>query len=773
MKYKSTLVLLALVVIAGVVAHVLSKKPTSEELEQQQGRVLPGLTAKDVAAIEIETAKGKVVCERTGKEKWLITEPLKLRADQYEVEGILNAFVNAERVGRLTLAKPGEKLDLAQYGLDKPARKVTFRGAGKGAQARSVAFGNDVGVGDLVSATTERRDAVMRVKSDVAKKLDTSINDLRSKKLADEMDADKLTACRIETAQWGEKKEFKATCERKDKTWELSEPIRDLVNSEAIKELVRKINYHEVSPSDFVLDDPTKAGEYGLTSPALTVALKFGDEERTFIFGCVKDKEDDKFYAMNKAEPAIVKVPKTLFEDLRVEPDSLREKTLVAFDKEKVAKVVISGVDASLALEKKDKGWQMAGEPPGRADDQAVGEMLSGLESARVKDFAAYQPEKPETYGLDDKQVRKVELKGKDDKVIAQVEIGALNKDAGVVYARRTGYQAVLSLAKEAYLIDVRRGRLSFLPRVVLEEPTDRAVEVALAYDGQSFKCTREGPDAEWKLAEPVQGRADGQEVSRITRLFAGMRVKGFAAESAEDLKPYGLDSSRVHVTVVYLEAQAKAGKDEGKGETPPATRARQLLVGAESKEYLEGFFAKLDGDKRVFVLSGPDVDGLRVNPASKVICKSKDIEKLTFTWPGGSLAVVRKDGDWKAADGAGLDEAVRQKVKDVVWLLGEFDAADIAALIEKDPAAYGFDKPSLVVEFKDATAEGKKVVIGSATAEGARYTKGTESSFVLIARKGDADRLLAVTKPPEKPEQKPATEKPEAQPAPGAAAPK
>jgi len=771
MKYKSTLALLVLVVAAGLIAYALSRKPTSQELAEQQRQVLPGLNADDVIAIEIERGETKIACERTGKDEWTITEPVRLRTDKFEVDALLSKFVEAERVGRATMPEEGKPLSLADKGLDKPSRKVTFRSGGVEPRSWSIAFGDEVGVGDLVFAKPADREVVLRVKSDVAKKLDVTLNDLRSKKLCEEMEPDDLTALRIEAAKWEDAEAFALAAEKKDAAWELSEPIRDPGDGNKMAQLVRKINDHYVSKTDFVTDDATKAAEYGLDAPALTVTFTFGETEHTFIVGHKKQDDADKFYAMNKAEPAIVEITKTLFDDLRKQPDEVRDRSLLTFARENVKKIAITQGDASLVLDKQEGSWQIAGETPTPADGAAVTALLDGLESAEVKEFAAYDPEKLDVYGLADAQVCKVELKGGADETLAALELGEWKDDADTTHVRRPGYAAVLSLGVKDYLRDVRRGRLSFLGRQLLTESQDEAVAVALAFDGKKYRCTRADKDAEWKLAEPVEGDADAGALRRLVFLLSQLKAKGIAAESAADLKPYGLDKPQVQLAVTYREPEPPKPPEEkpAEGEKPeekpaPKPRVHRLLLGAESKQYPEGVFAMLAGEPRVFILSKNVLDMVRVNPASRLISRADKVEKLTFTWPGKSLVAVREEDVWKTPDGKELGTDARRNVKAVATLLEYCTAHEVAALAEKDPTAYGFDKPALTIEFKDAAAEGKKLVIGKELEDGTRYVKGPASSYVLVARKWDADKLLAITKEPEKPKEP--AEKPAPEPA-------
>ena len=747
MRYKFTLIMLGLVVLAAVIAYVFSQKPTSDEQAQQQSRALPGLSAKAVFEFVIEHDDTKIVCQRSSEDEWIITAPLPLRADKYEVEGILNKFADAERIGRPTPVGDGGQTALSEYGLDKPTRMVTFRGSGKGAPSWSLAMGKEVGIGELVHALPGDGQAAIRIKKDVADKLDVTLASLRSKKLAAPIKLEGLTRVTVEAKQWNDEPAFTVTTEKQGGTWEWAGDTRDLADGDKAEQLAKKINDHYLNESDFVCDDPSKAMDYGLDDALLTVRLLSEGMDNTFAFGHKKEGDEEVFYAMNKAEPAIVKVTKTLFEDLRVQPEKLRQRSLLALDTDSVRRVSVTTADGALVLEKKDESWQIVGEPTVGADRQAVSDMLQGLSDAEARDFLPADPQKMADCGLDETHVRKVELYGKDDKLLGQIELGASDKTPDLVYARRPQYGSVLSVERKDYLGDIMLGRLAFLDRKVFDEPQDDAVEVVLAYDNAEFRCARKDRNDAWKLKAPIEGPADAMTVSRVAGLFAPLKVKGFASESAENLAQYGLNVPRGRLKVTYR----AAGAAPAEGAEGAPTRVRELLIGSESTQHPKGLFAKLADEARVFVFAAQDVDALKESPASKLISRAQDVGRMAFRWDGGALEFAKQGDTWQTASGEALSADMQTRVKDAARLLESFSGAEVAALIEAGAFAYGFDRPALTIEFKDAVAAGKKVVLGRETQDGARYAKGPASNYVLIARKWDADKLLAVVRPPAK----------------------
>jgi len=743
MKYRSTLILLAVVVIAALVAYFVGKGPTTEQVARQQIRLLPDMREQDVTAVEIQSEGRRIVCRRdeSDRSRWVIVEPLRLRADRWEVESIIRRFEQAEKQDRPVWLPTAD--ELSEYGLDEPARSVTFRAAAPSERSWTLLVGASTGVGDSVFVAPPDKSAVYTIEGSVAEKLDVTVNDLRSKRLVEGIELADLSGVRLEARERDGQEGFTLACARVDGTWELQEPIRDLADPDAVKGIAERISRHALSRSDFVVDDPTKAADYGLDDPDLSITLKVGETEHSFGFTCRQEGEQEEFYGMNKAEPAIVKVPKTLFEDLRKTPEDLRERSLADFNEEDVHNIVLCRAESTLTLERVDDTWQITGEEPVAADAAAIGDLLDGLRQAQVEQYVEDEPEDVARYGLGADELWRVTLKDADDEILAEVLFGAEDEAGEHVFARRAAYAPVLSVKKERYVADLRRGRLAFLDRLVLDEPAEKGVRVRLAYDGEEFVCEREDEDADWELVKPVRERADTAAVDGLLRAFAHLEAEGYAAESASDLAPYGLDDPALVAEVTYRKEEPE-GESEAGGEQ---SYVRQLLVGAASKDGPEGLCATLAGDARVFILGQDVVERLRATLASRVICDADQPEELTFRWEGESRSFVYDKDElaWRAAGEEAAPQELIDRVKKAARLLEGFNGVRIADYVEKDPAAYGFDRPALTIVLKDKAAAGKTVVLGKQTDDGDRYAKGPATSFVLVASQADAETLLAV----------------------------
>ncbi len=176
MNPRITLGLAALLVLVGLYIFVVDR-PQARRAEE--ARHLVQLTKTDVTGITLTSAKGTVELSRQGATHWVITKPFAAPATNFSVDDLIDAVTGL--VPQRTLTDPGS--DLAPYGLDKPAAKVTLRtGAGK---TVTVEVGKATPVATAIYARATPGRSVVLVDSPFKDSLAKSATDLRQKSLAD------------------------------------------------------------------------------------------------------------------------------------------------------------------------------------------------------------------------------------------------------------------------------------------------------------------------------------------------------------------------------------------------------------------------------------------------------------------------------------------------------------------------------------------------------------------------------------------------------------
>ncbi|MHC5035372.1 MAG: DUF4340 domain-containing protein, partial [Planctomycetota bacterium] len=521
-----------------------------------------------------------------------------------------------------------------------------------GERSWTVLIGKDAGVADSVFVSVEGQDGVFALPRDVVDKTAVSVTDLRSKRLAPRIGVFDLEKVNLSARALDGGQPLEVECQKSDGKWEIKKPSRELADSDKVQALASRLYDHRIGADDFVVDDPTKAAAYGLDDPDLTITLQGDEEAQTIVLSGQAEGDKTTYYAMHKGELAIVRVPESLFDGLRQEPDDLKERKLADVDAEDVAEVAIAGPRAALLVAKEDGDWQFAGEGGLAADDEATEQLLRGLKDVRIEGFVAEEPEDLTPYGLTEEKRTLLTLKDADGETLAEVAFGATTDDGGMVYAARLPYPSVLSLRAGACFEAISAGRLTFLDRLLLEEPSSEAVEVDVRRGTEHSTCRRKRDGAEWELVAPVPGKADRWAVQTIASDFSHLRAERFAAEKTEALAPFGLQEPEITVRIGYRAAPPDGTRPAESDATQ--RRERVLQVGAEADEPAGSRYARLGDDERIFVLPGYIVQHFRADLASRDICLADDVSGLTFRTRDTTLRFVYDRGKRQWANDEG-----------------------------------------------------------------------------------------------------------------------
>jgi len=750
-RYKSTLLLLVVVAIAGVVAYSLSRKPTSEELGKQRKLFLAEFKTADAQSLAIEEGDKRLVCRRDADGTWRIAEPVQVPADRWEVEGILDKFETAQKVSS-AYAERGKPLELAQYGMDKPVRKVAITASA--GRTWTILVGKDAPLGDSVFVALQGQEGVYAVAKDVARKAAVTLATLRSKNLAPRIAGLDLKKVALAVAETDNRPASEIECAKTGDKWEILKPLQDLADADKVEAIASKLYDHRIGPADFIVDDPTKAADYGLDKPVLTVGIEGGGKTQTVIFSRHQDADGSHYYTLLKGELPIVRVPESLVSDLGKQASDLRSQTVAKFEVPDVSQVAVTAPAGSVTLKKEGANWRITGDNATTADNDVVDKLLRDLKEARVQTFVADKAEDLDSYGLSEGKRRVVTLKKANDETLAQITLGDADDKNGTVHAMRGSYLAVLALKKEDYLDKLAAGRVAFLDRLVLQEAQADAVEIFTEGQAGRFRCKWDTKAASWGLLEPVEGKADQSAVQSIVSYFAHLRAEAFATEKADDLARFGLQKPDTTVKVTYEPPKTQIEKPP---ESKPAAepRVRTLFIGTATESPAKGFYAKLADDERVFVLPEYMVVHCRGNLASKEIYTASELTGMTLHKGDKTVKLVYDSAKpaWTDSDGKALAPEMATAVEGAARLLRNFAALSVADYSDKGAGLYGFDKPYLTVELEEKTTKGKQVVIGNETENGNRYAKGPVTGFVHVASKADVDKLNAVFEPAAAPE--------------------
>jgi hypothetical protein len=243
-------------------------------------------------------------------------------------------------------------------------------------------------------------------------------------------------------------------------------------------------------------------------------------------------------------------------------------------------------------------------------------------------------------------------------------------------------------------------------------------VQIKLA-SGESSRVQK--TDGTWRLVEPAPAPADESELTSITSSLASLEMQRVVAESAGDLKQYGLDPARIEVSF-----RSKGQKE-----------ARRIALG-EKTPTSGDMYARVPDQKRVFLVPSFLDSTLNKTPFAlrdKAILKI-DREKadgLELVAGPTTIQLAKSGSDWTLVKPV----AARADYAAVEASLERLGSAKMVGIVEPEAtnlAKYGLDKPTVTMT----------VAMGSSRAT---LTLGKTDNAVVFAK--DSSRPMVFTVAP------------------------
>jgi hypothetical protein len=183
---------------------------------------------------------------------------------------------------------------------------------------------------------------------------------------------------------------------RTDGKWEIVKPERLPADPKEVDRLLSDLTFARAQ--EFLADPGADVKRFGLIPPALTVTLKEqGKEPVRLLLG---RPEKGRATAAVEPERSVVKVEARLFTDLAKGVFDLRDRRLLPFETSEVGSLKLTGGDATLILEQRDRRWRFRSPDGGEPKTLRVLEMLDALRDLKWTAVAAERADDPAAYGL-------------------------------------------------------------------------------------------------------------------------------------------------------------------------------------------------------------------------------------------------------------------------------------------------------------------------------------------------------------------------------------
>ncbi len=492
--------------------------------------------------------------------------------------------------------------------------------------------------------------------------------------------------------------------DRTNDAWQLTRPLDYPARADAIERLLAVLERLTPATTFSVHElrqHPKADQEFGFDSPQATLTVQFGAGLSKVLIGR-RTPPGNQVYVQVVGVGDIHVVNADWLALVPRNVNAWRDPTLVDLSRLTFDRLLVTNGANFVELQRDaaTNRWHMSRPISARANNDRLAGWLQQLRGLRTLQFIDDPKAELDTFGLQPAELTLAFCQGSN--LVALLDFGkSPTNDPSLVYARRRGWNTVVTVAKDLQA-PWRASKDMFRdPRVVDQEGPTVSVEVR---GDEDFTLQRQGGPtaAGWRLAPP-QFPLDPGLVNEMLDAISGMRIEQFANDvvTDADLPRYGL---KTPVREIILRSAA----------TNTAGLTNAVIADLTFGTNQEG---------RVFVRRADEDSIYEVNPAVLDLLPRaswqlrerhfwsftvNDVAGLTIRQSGKTKQLVRDSpGHWSSVtQSAVVDDATAPALEDTVRRLGEVSASVWVARGDQNQARYGFkeDDHQIAIELKNGT---------------------------------------------------------------------
>jgi hypothetical protein len=338
------------------------------------------------------------------------------------------------------------------------------------------------------------------------------------------------------------------TLRKKNGVWEIVAPETMTADSGEIGQLLSNLESLEVN--SVVDEKPAEVKDFGLDPPRFTVAFKAeGAAAPMQLQVGKKTPTGGDLYARVEGQPRVFLINGFLEGSFNKTPFSLRDKTILTFDRDKADALTLEKTGSpTLAFAKKGENWRLTTPYGARAESGTVDGLIGKLAQAKMTSFETADGTKDlKKYGLDKPQATAIVGAGSARSTLV---IGG-KKDDGSLYARDLSRPAVFTV-EGSMLDDLDKKAEDVRKKEIFEFRAFNAHSLEFTYGGKTLTFEKQKgpapaagaeqstPPAEvWKQTKPEAKDADQTKLTDLLTTLSNLKADKFvekALTSGEEL---------------------------------------------------------------------------------------------------------------------------------------------------------------------------------------------------------------------------------------------
>ncbi|MEJ5375168.1 MAG: DUF4340 domain-containing protein [bacterium] len=481
------------------------------------------------------------------------------------------------------------------------------------------------------------------------------------------------------------------------KGWLIQEPVKAKADQEEARRLVEGLLR---SKKDRVIaEEPSDLQTYGLKEPQFLVRVKgkSPEEERSLLLGA-KNPTEVYYFCQFKGQKEVFLVSDILRRDVEKPLLELRDKSVLAFNPEKVQSLRVWGAGKEvLLLKESDKKWSIGEAKELQADTDAVQSLLFRLSRLRALAFEDTPRKSLAELGLDPPE-RSIMLKLSDPEEERVLLVGREVQDQDTGADKKPKLWA--RLQGDSPVVQVESSQVGELPlepdawrsKVLISFEREKVERLELI-TGEQTLLLRKVAQNQWEIEEPERFSADPVKVSDLLWTLKDVRAARFPGKgvSQQWLDPQVMQAR------VWLEARDEPleltiGQPTPEGQAHYAKAPAQEEIVEVSKAFLE--------DMKKFTV-------WELREKRFVSFEVPKVKRVLLKWEGQEMELRRKgESEWQLQRPEQKDLET-YKVSGLLWSVRE---ARFEGFPPQRPseAEMGMDSPEFQIQVFE---EGKQPV--------------------------------------------------------------
>ena len=557
-----------------------SLAPRREKAESAKGRIWT-VEPKDVERVTVARKGETIRLQRTADGSWEMLEPIKTRGDRGAVDDMVTGLATA-RMDREIDANPAKPAD---FGLDPPEAEVKLEVKGR-AEPLVLRVGSKNPTGVWVYAREGGKPAVITLSESIARDATRPLADFRDRTV---IAFDRRNVSGIDLDVNGD--QIGVVADEPGK-WRLVKPRPLRADTDLISEFLDKLE--GAKAVEFVDDAPKSLQPYGLDKPSKVTVWVGKDKDRaarTLLVGRpVPEKKG--VYVKREGEPGVILTAEAVWTVFPKTVGAIRDKTVVSYASDKLAKIEITHGRETLGLEKEGTGWRITAPEALRADSGAVTQILWKIRDLQALGFLSEgAAEVPRFLSKPEVIVRLWETGAKEPKTLLLQSSNERRGGQPAALAAVQGEGPVVLVAGKA-LTELTPSVAQLRDRTVFPTFDLGDVKRARVSGGDKPLIVEKSGETDWKQVEPARGATKDGRVANVLLALKSLKWKEIASKGGDDAK-FGVDRPELEVSVF---------KADG-------TEVGTLLVGKTDGAVT---YVKVKAEPGIFAVSSKDLEDLR-----------------------------------------------------------------------------------------------------------------------------------------------------------------